>query len=223
MKKEKETTNVVYVKEFENGKVYVGITNNFRSRMSNHKSKAFVSGSKLPVHRAMRKYTHETKIVFKSEDYDEILKKEIELIQEYKDKGIDVYNLTDGGGGAVGYKWKEEAKEKLRQANLGKKHTEETKRKVGLASKGRRHTEEDKKLISEANKLRWDKVKSGELKSSRFKTKEYFENTPVRRVDFKTSCKVHNWDFNDFEEAFSCYHHSPNNKKVKKFTYKALT
>lgn len=88
--------NVVYIKHFENGKKYIGITNNFKGRMNRHNSSA-KCGSNLPVHKAMRKYSHETEIVFESECYDDILKMEKIIIQNFKDLGVELYNITDGG------------------------------------------------------------------------------------------------------------------------------
>ena len=84
--------NVVYIKHFENGKKYVGITNNFERRMDRHEKDARY-GSTLPVHRAMRKYSHETEIVFESECYDDVLKYEQIIIQNFKDLGYELYKI----------------------------------------------------------------------------------------------------------------------------------
>lgn len=54
--------NLLYAKIFENGKIYIRITNNFNNRMYQHKYDAYKYNSKLPVHRAMRKYNHRTEI-----------------------------------------------------------------------------------------------------------------------------------------------------------------
>lgn len=157
--------NVVYIKHFENGKKYVGITNNFERRMDRHEKDARY-GSTLPIHRAMRKYNHETEIVFESECYDDVLKYERIIIQNFKDLGDELYNLTDGGKGRLGLQHSEETKKKLREANLGEKNpmwgkhlSEETKQKLREALSGDKSylygktiPNEIRKKISEANK-----------------------------------------------------------------------
>lgn len=165
--------NVVYIKHFDNGKKYVGITNNFQKRMSDHEYDA-KHGSQLLVHFAMRKYSHKTEIVFESENYDEVLEMERIIIQNFKDLGIELYNMTDGGEGSLGYKHSEESKQKMRcnrpsmsgenHHMYGKHHTDETKQKISKTLKdkhkkssmyGKHHTEETKKLLSEIRKEKY--------------------------------------------------------------------
>ena len=111
----------MYIKTFENGKVYVGITNDFNRRMSEHNCRAYNQNSNLPVHRAMRKYSHETEIVFQSKNYDDVLKYEQIIIQNFKDLGIELYNITDGGQGTLGlYRTGDKS------SMFGKHHTDET-------------------------------------------------------------------------------------------------
>lgn len=109
------------------------------------------SDSKKYYKRSQKKYarsnfwkniTNKTKyridIIFESDDYDEIKKKEIYFIKLYgrKDLGTgSLVNLTYGGDGTVGYKCTEQAKEKIRNANIGKKYSQETKNKVAECSR----------------------------------------------------------------------------------------
>ncbi|MGL5719122.1 MAG: GIY-YIG nuclease family protein [Paraclostridium sp.] len=92
----------LYVKRFENGKMYVGITNNFDKRMESHNRSAFIEESMLPVHCAMRKYRHTTEVW--SSDIDDrelILMLEVQTIEQLKNAGIELYNLTIGGEGVI--------------------------------------------------------------------------------------------------------------------------
>lgn len=93
--------NVLYVKRFENGKMYVGITNDFERRMREH-NKLAKDGNELPIYRAMRKHNHTTEIVFRSNVYEDILAMEKIVIQNFKDLGYELYNMTDGGEGQLG-------------------------------------------------------------------------------------------------------------------------
>lgn len=95
--------NLLYAKIFENGKIYIGITNNFNNRMYQHKYDAYKYNSKLPVHRAMRKYNHRTEIWAEGIDDRELIELlEIQTIKQLKENGIDVYNVTDGGESIIG-------------------------------------------------------------------------------------------------------------------------
>lgn len=54
------------------------------------------------------------------------------------------------------------------------------------------------------------------------KPKEYFEETPTLRSNFKTTCKRMNWDFNEFQEVFAKFYIRPNGEKERMYFYKAL-
>ena len=169
--------NVVYVKNFENGKKYVGITNNFERRMSQHKSRAKDNDYQhLPLYRAMSKYTHYTDVVFESELYDDVLYMEQIVIQNFKDLGIDLYNCTDGGEGTKGL-----SRYGKDSAMYGKSHTEEYKLKISASRKG--------KTLG-ANNIN-------------YKPKEYYINKASTRSNFKRICKSQGWLFDNFEEVFS--------------------
>lgn len=177
--------NVVYVKHFENGKKYVGATNNFKRRMQEHNKRAR-RGDTAPLYIAMRKYEHETEIVFESENYDEVLKYERIIIRNFKDLGYELYNLTEGGDGTLGYKHTEETRQKLREANLG--------RFVGENNPmyGKTHTDEVKKMLAE--------IQKGQ-KSFRAKPMEYYETNATRRDKFKRTCQRMGWNYDNFEEV----------------------
>lgn len=163
--------NVVYIKHFDNGKMYVGITKHFEKRMKEHER----AKDNLLVHNAMKKHKHYTEIVFKSECYEDILEMEKIIIQNFIDLGYTLgdglYNMTLGGEGTLGCinhanvsgknnpmygkTHKDDVKEKLRQYHLGRPVSEKTKRKLSISlfginnpMYGKTHTEEVKKKLS---------------------------------------------------------------------------
>lgn len=78
------------------------------------------------------------------------LQHEICLIKYLRNKGLNLVNVTSGGGGVSGWVCSEETKLKLSAALMGRKASDETKLKMSIASSKRRHTEEAKFKISAA-------------------------------------------------------------------------
>lgn len=120
-----EQYNVVYIKHFDNGKKYVGITNDFNRRMYDHDFLTHVNNSKyrkFNVQRAMLRHEHYTEIVFTSSDYEELKRMERIIIQNFKDLNIELYNMTSGGDGCLGFKMTDEQKAKISLSRLGEKH-----------------------------------------------------------------------------------------------------
>lgn len=147
--------NVVYIKHFENGNKYVGITNNFKHRMYQHENPE-PRCRDYPLYRAMKKYNHYTEIVFESEEYKDVLEMEKIIISNFKDLNIELYNMTNGGEGILGYAHTEETKKKLREINLGKNNpmygkptSEETKIKLSKALSGKNNPMYGKKRSNE--------------------------------------------------------------------------
>lgn len=92
--------NCLYVKIFDNCKMYVGVTGNFDKRMYQHQNFAYSRNSQLPVHRAMRKYGHKTEIWAEGiMDRELILELEKQTISQLREAGVELYNLADGGQG----------------------------------------------------------------------------------------------------------------------------
>lgn len=87
---------------------------------------------------------------------------EQEIIHKYRTiDSSSIYNISNGGKGNPGYHHThtEEAKRKIREANLGRHHTEETKKKLSDARKGegnpmyRKHpSEETRRKLSESRR-----------------------------------------------------------------------
>lgn len=87
----------VYLLTFPNNKKYVGITNNFERRMSQHEHTSKIKKSK--VYCAIKKYGWETiikEIILDNVTKEEIEQKEIELIAQF-DSIKNGYNLKEGG------------------------------------------------------------------------------------------------------------------------------
>lgn len=142
--------NVVYIKEFEDGSVYIGVTNNFNARMSQHKYKKN-KGVNSPLYNKMNKYNHETSILIESDSYEEILKMEVIVIKNFRDLGYEVLNLTDGGEGVLGYSYERTSEHKNKMSTIlkGKVVSDETRAKLSKSLKGRQFNEEWKIELSE--------------------------------------------------------------------------
>jgi len=135
-----------------NGKIYFGKTYNIKVRFNGHKSaaKAKKPGDFSHLHRAMSKYGAEhfkIELVEWFETEAEAFENEIFLIANFNTRNHDIgYNGTDGGDGASGYKYSEEAKKQMSERRkgkyigennpfFGKKHTEETKQHLSVLKK----------------------------------------------------------------------------------------
>ena len=135
-----ETISGAYIYSIENllnGKMYIGLTNNPTRRWQEHKSLATKEddANHSYIHKAIHKYGDENFIFIPFIFYDTYIegkRAEPAWIAELRSLGVELYNLTDGGDGVVGYKYSEEEKEANRQrqkeasdviwdAKLGKK------------------------------------------------------------------------------------------------------
>jgi len=167
-----KTTNLI------NDKTYIG----------QHQCKSLDDGylgSGKAINRAIKKYgkiNFKREVLFTYNNFDDMNKKEIELVNEEFVALDSNYNLQTGGSngsfkhseetrakisealkGRKGKKISEENKAKLSAANKGnkyrkgRKHSEETRAKMSAANKGRKgkkHSEESKRKMSEAFKRR---------------------------------------------------------------------
>jgi len=139
--KKLDTLEVFYV-----GK---GCKNRYKSKRSrNYKWKAIeqIHGV-LPI------------IVKYFETEKEALNFEVDLINKYREKGVELANISSGGDGAyegnqhlLGHKHSEETKKKISEANKGKIASDKVKEAFVLSNKTRVWTEESRKKISEARK-----------------------------------------------------------------------
>lgn len=147
-----------------NGYIYIGITNNFKQRLREHKSCASSNKYKYQsrFYNAIRKYGFENfkfDIIEIVENRKKLEEREIYWIEYYNTTNKKIgYNITKGGTGG-----KTHDVSGKNNPMYGKRYTEEEKKKIGEYSKGRIVSEETKQKISNA------------LKNKK-KTKEHCEN-----------------------------------------------
>lgn len=119
---------IVYKAVFEDGKFYIGITNNLSKRKNCHKRRA-KNGSNLHFHNAIRKYGFSTikwEILSYHELREEAEKEEIRLIKELKPD----YNIAPGGSSP---EVTDSTKKKLSKSHMGKRFSEESKKNMSIA------------------------------------------------------------------------------------------
>ena len=123
-----------------NKKVYVGITcQEPKKRWKN--GLGYLDNEKTKFARAIAKYGWDgfEHIIFaENVTHDEACHMEQLLIVLY-DTINNGYNITKGGDGVCGFHHTEEAKQKNREAHIGKKHTKEAKQKMSKSRTGEKH------------------------------------------------------------------------------------
>jgi group I intron endonuclease len=138
-----------------NDKCYIGITNNFKRRMIEHK--CFKDKSSI-ISKSINKYGKDSfnyEIIDYAKDMDDLNNKEMMYIKFYKELGVELYNLTDGGGNYIprrNYIPSEETRKKQSESHKGKVHSDEAKKKMSESHKGRIVTEDTKNILREKNK-----------------------------------------------------------------------
>lgn len=154
----------------QNGKIYVGITNQgaTTNRWYKHCSDANC-GSDFPIHNSIRKYGKDNfQIdvieVIENQDYDYLKEREVYWIKFFdsynREKG---YNLTLGGDGTFGRFHSEETKDKIRQKAFGRKYNNSSKLKMSNSQK--KVVRDYSKLACLSNEKRWSNP-SNRLKAS---------------------------------------------------------
>lgn len=157
-----------------NKKKYIGITvQTLKNRFNAHISNAN-KGDERYLCRAIRKYgSSNFKIELidnTSKNYKELLEKETYYISKFNTFAPNGYNMTKGGEGSLGRITKDETREKMRNARLGKsswnkgiklpydnywkgKHLpDEVKLKISESHKGKTVSDATRKKISESLK-----------------------------------------------------------------------
>lgn len=131
---------VIYKITSPTGKVYIGKTVNFSSRMScyrrNHTPGQHLLGASIT------KYGWEAHSVeiLKEAEADKLNDLEIGYIKQFNSfsrKNPTGLNLTEGGEGSLGRKDTEEVKERRASSHRGKTRSEETKKLMSNAKKGK--------------------------------------------------------------------------------------
>lgn len=109
-----DTSGVIYMITFPNGKRYVGLTStSFEERKASHISHRRTSN--LPVHNAIEQFlgSEVWEIIAKGDSWEDLTQLESYYIYKYETHiSLNGYNLTYGGDGTVGYEHTEEQKQK---------------------------------------------------------------------------------------------------------------
>ena len=150
-------SGIYTITNLDNGKVYIGSTNNFGTRWYLHRN-------------SLRKGVHHNQYLQRSwnkfgenvfefcileylDNLDELVKAEQFWMDVYRIEGKELYNFGLAADCPMrGYKYTEEQCHKSSDAHKGHKHSEETKRKIGEGNRGKVMSEEAKQKISEANR-----------------------------------------------------------------------
>lgn len=152
-----------------NGKMYIGQTvKSLKKRKRNHINTAKRKKNGY-FHSAIRKYgpdNFDWEILHDNiTDIEFLNRLEIFYIKKYNTFGKG-YNLTEGGGGALGRVWSSKTLRKMSKAQkgekshrYGKKASDETRKRMSEASKGKKcywfgknHSEKTKRRMSEGKK-----------------------------------------------------------------------
>lgn len=155
---------IIYKYTFDNGKCYIGQTNNITNRISYYRN--HYKNNPYPFLRALNKYgfdENKFEIIATAKNRSELNELEKGFIKLYKSNNKDKgYNLSSGGGGLSGLKHTQEYKDNMSEKYKGegnpffnKKHKKETLKKISETCKklppvwlGKTHTEEYKQLMS---------------------------------------------------------------------------
>jgi len=132
---------------------YVGQTSRGVLRLQQHISDARNLGSgKYDTHKSFWIRKHNFCVTFdileEVSDVDELNFAEMKWIHIFRVKGYDLINQTDGGDGIRGHTFSEDAREKMRQAKLGKPRTEETKLKISQFNRGKTLSQSQRDRLS---------------------------------------------------------------------------
>lgn len=152
-----------YIYQFyntNNGKIYIGKTNNIKRRLEQHLSISKSSKEKYGhhyqvIHAALAKHKKNIEFsiiqeLFCKKEADEC---EIYWIKYFRSNNPKYgYNLTAGGDGGTGIQISEMTRSKMRAARLGKILSNESKLKISVANSGKALSEEHKIKISNGNK-----------------------------------------------------------------------
>jgi group I intron endonuclease len=166
-----EPTFMYCIENILSGKLYIGYSTSPDTRWRDHLRTAVGGKEKYPsysyIHKAITKHGKENFIFTVFACYHNVQEaKEAEKywIAELKKQSVPLYNLTNGGDGAVGYIPTEITRKRMSVAHTGIMHTEVSKKKMSKTRRtknysgerssffGKHHTDEAKKKVSEANK-----------------------------------------------------------------------
>jgi len=133
-------------------------------------------------HNIVNKSGRDVEILARNLTLEEACELETFLIAEYREMGVKLVNLTDGGEGTVGMKHSSETRMEMSRVRKGKLKTEEHKANLSKVLKGRKHTKKTKSKMSVAAKgkkmdLDLKKLKIKYLNLAKEKVLTLFPNT----------------------------------------------
>lgn len=136
-----------------NSKFYVGVTNNYKKRMREHKG----TYNNYPISKAIKKHgwnNFVSHILLETADAEYAYRfAETSFIQQYHSNNPEKgYNLTSGGQGTLGYSPTPETRQKMREKKLGRKLTPEHIKNISESNKNHIVSEDTRQKISKANK-----------------------------------------------------------------------
>ncbi len=175
-----QTTNLI------NGKIYIGQDSKGR--------KGYLGAGKYLLY-AIKKYGKEN---FKKETLErcltkeELSEREIYWIKKLSSKVPNGYNIADGGGGILGFRFSKKQKEKLSRIARNNKKMMEHIASLGRAWKGKKLTpaqcqirsEANKnKIVSKASREKMSEAKKGIIPWNKGKTGVYLEEALKRMAN----------------------------------------
>lgn len=182
------TTGMIYGFLDSNGVVfYIGQTINHKNRIREHRNEVR-KGNKLYSYNKLRKVMRETGKSVKDlfvvlEDkigLDKLDDKEIEYIKRYRNHGIKLANLTDGGKGALTFP--DYVRKMVSEKRKGFKHSEETKKLISESRKGMVFSEEHKSKLKAARAKRTitqeTRQKASNTSTGKINIKKYILTSP---------------------------------------------
>lgn len=143
-----KVTNIV------NGKIYIGqTTKSLNTRKLSHINDSLAIRDNLYFHNAIRKYginNFKWEVLESCASKEELDDMEFHFIKQFNSKAPAGYNMTEGGGGMLGYIITEEHRKNLSDSHKGYIHTDQQKERISNALKGRKLSEDAKKRLSKS-------------------------------------------------------------------------
>lgn len=140
-----------------NNKSYVGKSNNLRERIGIHRNSSRRLQNDCYIKRSIIKYgweNFEVSILHIQDIYnnEKLLKIEAEFIKKLNTLAPNGYNILASSTDCSGYHHTDAAKQKIREASLGRKHAEKTKRILSISHLGSKNPMYGKKVSNEVKK-----------------------------------------------------------------------
>ena len=161
---------------FPDGKAYIGATSDLDARVARHVQNA-TQKPDLEISKAIRYYGVQNlrvEVLFYSENLDDVYLSERLCIIAFGTKYPRGLNLTDGGKGLDGVKYREEHAEKRSAVRKSVWADPEYKAKMSALRTGRKQSEETKRRRSEAVAKVWaDPEYKARLRESHAKRRQH--------------------------------------------------